>query len=708
MIDTDAHPPHRTSRVLLYGLLAGAMLGTHAGLEVEGIVVLAGTESPIAGALVSVVDNSGAVLGRTVTGTNGRFRLDPMTRGATFSLQIEAVGIQAHTAGPFSADDELHVELPGIRVDIGALPDAADASQCVVRPPAGTAAGILWAEARKALRVEAWTRSVNHFSYNVFQYERRLDESDRISMERSRRLEDIVGAASRSRPAAELAEQGYARSTARGEILYAPDVDVLLSAEFADGHCFRVVREGVGASAIVGLAFAPASDREVVDIEGIFWMNPSTGGLMSLEFRFTNLEERGSQARASGGIEFMRLPGDLWTVGRWFVRTPMPGATGRFREEGVEVMSIASADGFMHSVIGRAGVIGTVRDRAGGRPLAGADIELAGTDYSATSNADGRFFIPELPPGRYSISFAVTIDGVERKSAPRDLWLGASQTTVVELELVGPNPRSTLQAQAPTAADSIRFYLQSLGIRTTQRVDSLIYDALAAKAEGRLIGRVLDQSTGRPISGVVLSLPGTEWTALTEDDGRFVMGDIPAGRYVLRSQMIGYGERMDTLEVPPGLIIEAQVGMATEAIELEPISVTVLSRWLDQHGFYNRRSAGLAGHFFTREDIEKRSLSQFTELFRDVPGVNIIHAQPGMTSIRFNRLHSMTVSEADAVRGCEPAVYYDGIPMNTSIDRLDMIAVPFVEGVEVYVGAATPLAYQHPCGVILVWTRRPR
>ena len=172
--------------------------------------------------------------------------------------------------------------------------------------------------------------------------------------------------------------------------------------------------------------------------------------------------------------------------------------------------------------------------------------------------------------------------------------------------------------------------------------------------------------------------------------------------------MLGYSERLDTLDVPPGVIIEASVAMATEAIALEPITVTVLSRWLDQQGFYDRRTGGFAGHFFTREDIEKEGLTKFTDLFRDVPGVSVVHAQPGMTSIRFRRLHRMTATEAESVRGCEPAVYYDGIPMNVSIDRLDMIAVPFVEGVEIYVGAATPIAYQHPCGVILVWTRRPR
>jgi hypothetical protein len=148
--------------------------------------------------------------------------------------------------------------------------------------------------------------------------------------------------------------------------------------------------------------------------------------------------------------------------------------------------------------------------------------------------------------------------------------------------------------------------------------------------------------------------------------------------------------------------------MTTRPIALDPISVTVRSRWLDSNGFYERRESGLAGHFFNRAAIDRRAPNQFTELLRDLPGVSMVSDEVGKLQVRFRRVTTMTGSFSDLSRGCEPGVYYDGVPMNLGFDRLHEIPLPFIDGVEVYVGAATPIQFKHPCGVILIWTRRPK
>ena len=176
-------------------------------------------------------------------------------------------------------------------------------------------------------------------------------------------------------------------------------------------------------------------------------------------------------------------------------------------------------------------------------------------------------------------------------------------------------------AEAPTAADSIRFYLRSFGIATTQRVDSLIHDALAAKEEGRLLGRVVDQMTGRPIAGALLSLPTAERSAVTENDGRFFLGDVHAGRYMMDPKMsdtASAGHHRD-----PARTRHRSAGRAGNpghrARADQRHGPLALAR---PNGFFARRTAGIAGHFFTRDEIEKKGLTQFTELFRDVPGVS--------------------------------------------------------------------------------------
>jgi hypothetical protein len=66
--------------------------------------------------------------------------------------------------------------------------------------------------------------------------------------------------------------------------------------------------------------------------------------------------------------------------------------------------------------------------------------------------------------------------------------------------------------------------------------------------------------------------------------------------------------------------------------------------------------------------------------------------------------------------GCEPALFIDGArykdraPVGPAeqeyIDDWNILAPLTIEAVEIYTGAAAPIEFQHPCGVILIWTRR--
>lgn len=663
--------------------------------QVEGVVVLAGTGTPVAGSLVTLLGPGGEAVGFTVTDGSGRFHL---ADGAGERLRIESIGLAAVTAEIPAAGD-VRIEVPSARLRL----PVSSTGECRGLRAADEAVRMAWTEARKALRVESWARSQHVYSYDVFQYERGLSERERIESERGRRLDNLTEGPARTRPAAELMSDGYARRTPRGDVLYAPDADALLSDGFADTHCFRL---DAAKGARVGLGFEPIGSRDKVDIRGVIWLDALTSELRSIEFRYTGLA--GASSVGPGGVvEFARLRDGLWSLSRWAVRTPAPRtAPVRFREEGVEVLRVVRLDGTAIPVHVRAQLIGTVRDGKGGL-IAGANVQLQGTDYIATTNADGRFYIPDVPPGRFHLTVKQPGSPAGSPGIGQDVVLSANENTQVDVNLANARTDIVQKAVELSSADSIRLFLQSAGLAQSQRVDSLITDALYARESGRLLGRVFDRSTGRGIGGVDVRLAGTEHTALTENDGRFLIGDVKAGDYVMQTNMIGYASRNDTVAVPAGLVIEALVGMNTKPIELQPISVNVLSRWLDSNGFFERRRAGLDGHFFTRAEIEKKNPAEFTDLLKDLPGVLIMTEEIGKTMVRFRRTTTI-VRSAEESRGCVPGVYYDGIPMNAGWDQLHNIPIPFIDGIEVYVGAATPIDYKNPCGVILIWTRRPR
>jgi len=236
---------------------------------------------------------------------------------------------------------------------------------------------------------------------------------------------------------------------------------------------------------------------------------------------------------------------------------------------------------------------------------------------------------------------------------------------------------------------------------------------------GLLVGRVIDQSSRRPITGVSVAIGDSTVRAITDDQGRFSISALPTGRIHLTFSMIGYGQRRDTLELRPAVVQELEVTLARAAIALDPIAVSVHSGWLESSGFYEREQSNPGGTFMTREQIERKRPVRLTDALRDVPGLRTYYLDAGRIHVRFNRegggdLLAFDPANDRTLAGCEPDLYLDGVLYRETsgfggeqrVSNFDIVGVPEVEGVEAYTGPNAPLQYQNSCGVILVWTRR--
>jgi protocatechuate 3,4-dioxygenase beta subunit len=92
---------------------------------------------------------------------------------------------------------------------------------------------------------------------------------------------------------------------------------------------------------------------------------------------------------------------------------------------------------------------------------------------------------------------------------------------------------------------------------------------------GRVAGRLLDGATNAAVSGAEVWLRGTGVRGLTDSDGDFLFEDVPPGTYMLMSNHLAYGTKMDTLAVPAGARIRAEMRLDTRPIEIAPVTVTV-------------------------------------------------------------------------------------------------------------------------------------
>jgi Carboxypeptidase regulatory-like domain/TonB-dependent Receptor Plug Domain len=244
--------------------------------------------------------------------------------------------------------------------------------------------------------------------------------------------------------------------------------------------------------------------------------------------------------------------------------------------------------------------------------------------------------------------------------------------------------------------------------------------AQTAATPGQIYGRVVDQSNGRPVAAVLLSLEGTALTAESSERGFFVFRDVPAGSWQLLAERIGYHSKTGTVELLPGAMLDVRISVATKPVELDSMLVVTRSGRLAEVGYYDRRdTGGLSGRFISAADIERRVAAQMTDMLVDVPAVKTIHQGPGRITVRFNRGFS-------AKGGCEPDLYIDGRlyrwstpPITTDgtgthfgtptnrVDDFNAVPVNEIAGIEVYVGAAVPAFVTNTaCGVILVWLKQ--
>jgi Carboxypeptidase regulatory-like domain len=118
-----------------------------------------------------------------------------------------------------------------------------------------------------------------------------------------------------------LARNGYViGDEQKGWHYFAPDDVVLLSEQFANTHCFRLVREPSRPGEI-GVSFEPAPERKLADVEGVLWVDEATSELREIVFHFANAKAF-SRFGAGGFTHFRRMASGSWIVDAWELSAP--------------------------------------------------------------------------------------------------------------------------------------------------------------------------------------------------------------------------------------------------------------------------------------------------------------------------------------------------------------------------------------------------
>jgi len=422
---------------------------------IQGVLIDNLTQQPLPGTFVTLTDEAGRELGRTMSDAEGQFVIDAPGPGA-YRLRCKRIGFRPQTSESLTLGRgqrlTYRLALNPIPVHLSEVVIEAD-RQCELHSDrgGGQAVATLWEEIREALGAVSWSARVPGYWYETSLFERdRSSSAGRVRRDSTWSRTGFRRVPFRSAPADELAAQGYVTKDGDELVYFAPDADALLSDPFVTTHCFEV-RIGRGEqNGLVGLAFTPIPDRFISDVRGTLWLNRQTSELRYLEFTYTMMPHELRETGAGGRMEFLRLPSGAWIVRDWVIRMPLVHATGPMgvREAGGRALMIKSREGAIIYATDLAILEGTVFDSTAGARLRDAVVSILGTNHTARTDATGRYRFAAPLQGRYAVGFAhPRLDSLGLRLGEQTVDLGPGVHATVPLSI--PSETSVVALLCP-------------------------------------------------------------------------------------------------------------------------------------------------------------------------------------------------------------------------------------------------------------------
>lgn len=243
--------------------------------------------------------------------------------------------------------------------------------------------------------------------------------------------------------------------------------------------------------------------------------------------------------------------------------------------------------------------------------------------------------------------------------------------------------------------------------------------AQVPQGTGVVTGRVTDARSGQGVPGATVQVEGTRLGAVTGDDGRFRVANVPAGARTVRARRIGYASAARPVSVTEGGTVSVEIALESAVASLDEVVVTGTA------GGEQRRSIGNAVSTINADEAMSKSAAQSvsTLIGARAPGV-IIASGTGRLgagpSIQIRGRSSIGLDNS-------PLLYVDGVRVNNSTaagpvgvsgrlggqasnvgGRLNDINPDDIESIEIIKGPAAATIYgtEAANGVIQIITKK--
>jgi hypothetical protein len=243
-------------------------------------------------------------------------------------------------------------------------------------------------------------------------------------------------------------------------------------------------------------------------------------------------------------------------------------------------------------------------------------------------------------------------------------------------------------------------------------VGSAVSAQALSDTSARIRGAAISDFNGRPLAGVMISVPEVRKFVVTDSDGQFALAGLPAGKRAIRVWYEGRETPDYVFTLEGQRTKQIAVVLDVDADDLNPLVVEAREAniWRDLAGFYERRRTYRGfGHFFTREEITRMRPTRLSGLLT-LEGI-VTRCYQDCRPTRYNR-----------GKLCQVPVSVDGVALREM--DYDQIAVSDVAAVEVYRGVpptdlnhslvptvgssiwmGSGLSAAGSCGLVEIWTR---
>lgn len=315
------------SRQLWTATFCAAVVAAPADAQrIFGTVFRADGTTPAAGAIVTVSDARGTVLGRDLTTARGDYVI-PLAAADRVTIAARRVGSEPEVVRDLEVTAGRDV-----RTTITLSRNARRLAQVSTRSREvcdvstdTTGVASLWAQFQTALASSEMAEATGAFvgSWAQADYSLAANLRDTLARETSAlRLGLDQPVVPQMRPDSS-ARLGFVLETDRGVFYHAPGLSTLRAPSFLARRCFSIEPAPAAQPTWIGLHFRATGYRiGTMEIDGTVWFDATTLEPHALTYFYMGLPPAFATSEAGGAIRFNRAATGHWIADEWMLRIP--------------------------------------------------------------------------------------------------------------------------------------------------------------------------------------------------------------------------------------------------------------------------------------------------------------------------------------------------------------------------------------------------